>query len=150
MLTVREVRASDILAEAQPLMLDHWEEVAKATGVPEPYIDPVQLAALEDAGATVTVGVFDDAGALVGYSLNLIGPPIDFANTLVMQNEGIFIRKEHRGRIAVKLIAESERIAKERGATRALWHTYMDSRADDLFSRLPGYRVYDRPYSKEL
>ena len=150
MLTVREVRATDILAEAQPLMIEHWEEVAKATGTPEPRIDPVQLATLEDAGATVTLGVFDDAGKLVGYSLNLIGPPIDFAGMLVMQNEGIFIRKEHRCSVAVRLIAESERIAKERGATRALWHTYMDSRADALFSRLPGYKVYDRPYSKEL
>jgi hypothetical protein len=69
---------------------------------------------------------------------------------IVMSNEGIFIRKEHRGSIALRLIAETERIAKDRGATRALWHTYMDSRADNLFSRLPGYRVYDKPYSKEL
>lgn len=150
MLTIREVRASDILAEAQPLMIEHWEEVAKATGVPEPRIDPIQLAMLEDAGAVVTVGVFDEAGALVGYSLNLIGPPIDFAGLLVMQNEGIFIQPAHRGRDSIRLIDASERISKERGATRAIWHTYMDSRADALFSRLPGYKVYDRLYSKEL
>ena len=150
MLTVREVRATDILEEAQPLMREHWEEVAKVTGAPEPRIDPVQLVTLEDAGATVTLGVFDEAGKLVGYSLNLIGPPIDFAGMLVMQNEGIFIRKQYRGQVADQLRLESERIAKERGATRALWHTYLDSRADAWFSRMPEYRVYDRPYSKEL
>lgn len=149
MLDIREVLATEILDEAQPLMLAHWEEVAKATGAPKPNISRAHLEALENVGAVVTLGVFDGE-ELVGYSLNLIGPPIDFADMKVMQNEGIFIRQDHRGKVALRLISESERIAKERGATRALWHTYLDTRASDLFSRLPGYTVYDRPYSKEL
>lgn len=150
MLQIREINASEYLDRAAPLALEHWEEVAKATGVPKPYLDPKCIDALQQAGALVTLGVFDEAGEMVGYSLNLIGPPVDFANMIVMQNEGIFIRKDHRGKAALRLISESERIAKERGATRALWHTYLDTRASDLFSRLPGYTVYDRPYSKEL
>ena len=123
MLHIREINACDYLAEAAPMAIEHWKEVAQGTGVPEPYLNPESINALHDAEALVTLGVFTDDDELVGYSLNLIGPPIDFGNMIVMSNEGIFIRKEHRGSIALRLIAETERIAKERGATRALWHT---------------------------
>lgn len=150
MATVREINAAEYLPATAPLMREHWLEVAKDTGVPEPQVNPAIINALQAAGALVTLGVFDDDNTMVGYSLNVLGPPIDFANMIVMQNEGIFVRPEHRGRIALRLISESERIAKERGATRAIWHTYMDSRADALFSGLPGYRAFDHPYSKEL
>ena len=145
---IREIIASEYLDEAQGLMLEHWQEVAEETGVPKPVIDRDYLESMEAAGQMFCLGVFDDA-ELVGYSLNSIGSTLNFDTLVIMDNEGIFIKKPYRGSIGKLLILESERIGKARGAVRCKWHTYKDSRADRIFAAL-GYAAYDVIYTKEL
>ena len=145
---IREIIASEYLDEAEQLMIEHWEEVAKETGVPKPSIDREYLESMEASGQMFCLGVFDGA-KLVGYSINSIGNTFNFDDLTIMVNEGIFIKKPYRGSIGKLLILESERIGKARGATRSKWHTYKDSRADRIFSAM-GYHAYDVIYTKEL
>lgn len=145
---IREIIASEYLDEAQGLMLEHWQEVAEVTGVPKPCIDREYLESMEAAGQMFCLGVFDGA-ELVGYSLNSIGSTLNFDTLVIMDNEGIFIKKQYRGSLGKLLILETERIGKARGATRSKWHTYKDSRADKIFSAM-GYHAYDVIYTKEL
>ena len=145
---IREIIASEYLDEAQGLMLEHWQEVAEETGVPKPCIDREYLESMEAAGQMFCLGVFDGT-ELVGYSLNSIGSTLNFDTLVIMDNEGIFIKKPYRGSIGKLLILESERIGKARGAVRCKWHTYKDSRADRIFAAL-GYAAYDVIYTKEL
>jgi hypothetical protein len=149
MIELIEINASDWLEQAQPLMLEHWEEVAKETGVPKPSMNADYLAQQEAQGLLFTVGAF--AGTeLVGYSMNCIGTTMNFDTLIIMENQGIFIKKQYRAMlVGIKLIKESERIGKARGAIRAKWHTYRNTRADALFDSL-GYKAYDVLYTKEL
>jgi GNAT superfamily N-acetyltransferase len=149
MIELIEINASDWLEQAEHLMIEHWEEVAKDTGVPKPSMDGEYLASMEAAGMLFTVGAFVNE-ELVGYSMNSIGSTINFDTLIVMENQGIFIKKQYRGSLAgIRLIKESERIGKERGASICKWHTYMNTRADKLFDSL-GYKAYDILYTKEL
>lgn len=149
MIQIREIIASEYLEQARELMLSHWHEVAEQTGMPEPTIDIDGLKAIENAGLVLTLGAFDGE-VMVGYSINIIANTFNFADLKIMQNEGLFLNKEYRGKlIGVKLIKESERLARARGAVRAQWHTYLDSEADALFTSMH-YPAYDRIFSKEL
>lgn len=149
MIELIEINASDWLEQAESLMLEHWSEVAEATGVPKPVMDAEYLASMEVDGMLFTVGAFVGEG-LVGYSMNSIGRTINFDNLIIMENQGIFIKKQYRGSLSgIRLIKESERIGKERGATRAKWHTYQNTRASALFDSL-GYKSFDIIYTKEL
>lgn len=149
MIQIIEIRLSDYIEEAKPLFFEHWQEVAEQTGIPEPRITESLLVQMEEAGMIFTLGVFDEL-TLVGYSVNSIGRSFNFSTATIMENQGIFIKKQFRGRLAgIRLINESNRIAKDRGAIRAKWHTYKDSRANALFDSL-GYHAHDIIYTKEL
>ena len=149
MIELIEIRMSEWIEEAMPLFIEHWEEVAKVTGVPEPSIDVEYLERAEESGMLFTVGAFVNE-ELVGYSVNSIGKTLNFDSLVIMDNEGIFIKKQYRAMLGgIRLIEESEKLAKERGATRAKWHTYTGTRAAALFDSL-GYKPYDIIYSKEL
>ena len=149
MIELIEIRLSDWLEEAQPLFIEHWQEVAEVTGVPKPSLDRDNLVQMEDDGMIFSVGAFSGE-ELIGYSVNSIGKTFNFDTLTIMNNEGIFIKKQYRGSMTgIRLIQESERLAKERGASRAKWHTYKDSRAAALFDSL-GYKPYDIIFTKEL
>jgi len=149
MIELIEIRLSDWLVEAQPLFIEHWQEVAEATGVPKPSLDIEYLEQAEESGSMFTVGAFINE-VLIGYSVNSIGKTFNFDTLTIMDNEGIFIKKQYRDMLGgIRLIEESEKLAKERGATRAKWHTYTGTRAAALFDSL-GYKPYDIIYTKEL
>ena len=150
---IREISAVEYLPQATDLAMDHWREVAQATGVPEPDINPVLVQGLEQAGCLLTLGAFH-GDALVGYSINVIGPTFDFQHLRVCQNEGIFAAKAHRGKLGLGLIRETVLAAQRRGAHRVTFHAYIGTGADALLSRLrvagKQFQAYDIIYTMEL
>ena len=149
MIQVLEIPISAFLEEAWPLALEHYEEVAKATGAPMPSMNREELQLLEERGIIFSIGAFDDE-KLIGYSVNQIGRSFNFSSVIMVDNQGLFVQKEYRNtRAGLKLIEETNRVAKARGATIATWHTYQGTRAAQLFDRL-GYRAHDIIYTKEL
>lgn len=147
-MTIQRIVAVDWLAQAMDLAIDHWREVAEQHGLPPPNMDPKHVELLEQAGALFAIGAIAD-GRLVGYSLNMVGPTLNFANLRVCQNEGLFVDRQHRGTMALKLIRATEAEAVRLSCKQILWHTYTRTRADALFARI-GYADHDHIWSKEL
>ena len=144
-----EIPLSAFIEEGWHLAIEHYEEVAKATGAPLPSIDVEQLISLENCGMIFTIGAFDGE-KLIGYSVNQIGRSFNFHDVIMVDNQGLFVSKQYRNtRAGLRLIDETNRVAKERGAVRATWHTYLGTRAATLFDRL-GYKAHDIIYTKEL
>ena len=149
MIEIIEIPLSAFIEDAKPIFIEHWEEVAKKTGAPMPSVNTEELQLLEERGIIYTIGAFFEQ-VLVGYSVNQIGQSFNFSSVTMMDNQGLFIKKEYRNTGAgLKLINESNRIAKARGASIATWHTYQGTRAATLFDRL-GYNAHDIIYTKEL
>jgi GNAT superfamily N-acetyltransferase len=148
LLVIERIVAADWLDRARDLAMDHWREVAEPLGLPAPNIDPEHVALLEQAGALFAIGAMVGQ-RLVGYSLNVLGPTLNFSNLRVCQNEGLFVDRQHRGRTSLKLIHATEAEAVRLSCKRMMWHTYARTRADALFSRI-GYADHDHIWSKEI
>lgn len=150
---IRQISAVKHLPQAHQLAYDHWLEVAKDTGVPEPDINPELVKAMEDAGLLLTLGAFKDE-ELIGYSINVLGPTFNFQHLKVCQNEGIFVAKPYRGTIGALLVKETLTAAQAKGAARVLFHAYIGTSADALFSRLRWqgrpFQAFDITYTMEI
>jgi len=145
---VERIVASQWLERAKGLALDHWREVGQELGLPEPTIDPHHVAILEQAGALFAIGAID-GDTLVGYSLNVVGPTLNFSAMRVCQNEGLFVDKAHRGTAAMRLIRETEAEAARLSCRQIIWHTYRRTRAEALFERR-AYTDHGSLWSKEI
>ena len=136
-------------AEAEPLLRAHWEEVARHKDIMRlsPAWDKYQL--MEQAGTLFALGAFVGP-ALVGYSLNLIGPHLHYSGLIYAQNDVLYVVPECRkSRIGLDLISETERIARERGAGLMAWHAKEGTALAGLMPRL-GYGVQDIIYARKL
>ena len=92
-----------------------------------------------------------DGDEVVGYAVSIIAPShLHYADLCYVSNDALFVKKSHRGgSTGLRLMRETERIAKERGAKLVLWHAKEGTRLDALLTRL-GYGVQDIIFSKEL
>lgn len=139
----------DYVAKHQgDFLQSHWEEIAldKVLTVLAP--DWSRYAALEDAGVLMAIGAFDDAGEMVGYSVTFINAHIHYRNLVYAHNDVLYVRPEHRNsKVGLKLIRETERLAKERGAGMVSWHAKENTTLASLLPRM-GYRVQDIIFSK--
>ena len=145
---VERIVASDWLERAEGLALDHWREVGEELGLPPPSVSPDHVKVLEQAGALFAIGAID-GDTLVGYSLNVVGPTLNFSMMRVCQNEGLFVDKAHRGSAALRLIRETEAEAARLSCRRIIWHTYRRTRAEALFERR-AYTDHGSLWSKEI
>jgi GNAT superfamily N-acetyltransferase len=67
----------------------------------------------------------------------------------VASNDALFVRPDHRGITAGRLIIAAEREAARRGATRILWHTRAGTNLADAFTKR-GYKPADIVVMKEI
>ncbi len=149
MAEIREIVASECIEHAAPLLLEHWEEVAKNKQVMVLNPDVERYRLMESAGMVMSLGAFID-GEMVGYSVSFIGTHLHYAGLIYANNDVIYVRKDCRnGKAGVQLIKETERMAKERGAKLMLWHAKESTAFDSLLPRL-GYGVQDVIYSKGI
>jgi len=144
---VERIVAADWLERAKGLAIDHWKEVGEELGLPPPNIDPQQIAQLEQFGALFAIGALDGEN-LVGYSLNVVGPSMNFS-LKVCQNEGLFVDKAYRGMTSMRLIRETEAEAARLSCRQIIWHTYRRTRAEALFERR-GYTDHGSLWLKEI
>lgn len=145
---IREIPVVESIEAAGPLVLEHWDEIArnKEVMVLKPNI-PVYRA-LEEAGALIGLGAFDGE-AMVGYCVSIISNHLHYADLVYTSNDVIFISATHRGSSAgIRLMRETERIAKERGSQLMLWHAKPGTALVEILPRMGGYIVQDVIYSK--
>lgn len=148
-LDIREIDATQYIADAWPLLADHREELAtnKELMVLKPDM-PVYVN-LEDNDALLSLGAFD-GDRIVGYSVNIIARNLHYADVLMCQNDVLYLDPEYRtGPNGLRLIRQTERLAKERGCHLMLWHAKPGT---NLLAMLPklGYGTQDVVFSRGL
>lgn len=156
--TVREISIA-LVRERGHLLQAHYEEIALDKSVP---LDPVwaHYEAAEKLDALVSLGLFVD-GKLVGYSISAVLRHPHYANLFVVQNDVLFVAKEHRGGTGKRLIADTIAFGRRRLRALAeacgvdapkfkmLWHAKNGSDLQAVLER-QGYIVQDILYSKDI
>lgn len=147
-----EIRRSDVYemqSLASDLFADHWDEIAKNKQVMilNPDWDAYRL--LESQGKLLVLAAFID-GKMVGYSANIVARHLHYFDLVVCNNDILFVHKDHRASpIGLRLIKETEKMAKQAGAQMMLWHAKERTALDKIMPKLK-YKVQDIIYSKEV
>lgn len=130
------------------LLVKHREELTtnKTLMVLKP--DWARYHAIENAGGLMSLFAYCGE-ELVGYSVNFIMPNMHYADVVQAHNDVMYTLPEHRGRLGIKLIRETERSAKELGAHILILHAKPDTLLDEILPRM-GYRLQDKLHLKEL
>jgi predicted GNAT superfamily acetyltransferase len=149
MAVMREISVDDALFQSEGLFQRHWSELAtnKDLMVLKPDVERYKI--LEKGGVLLAIGAFLRE-ELVGYSVSFITHHMHYADLIHCQNDILFVDKPHRkGAIGIKLMLETEKLAKERGAHLMCWHAKKDTSLAGMLPRM-GYRVQDIVFSKGL
>lgn len=127
--------AEAFLDQAMGLLAEHRDELATDKSLMVLNPDADTYAALDQAGNLMTIGAFRDNN-LIGYSVSLVSPNLHYSDLMQCQNDVLFITKEQRkGLTGLRLIAETERRAKARGAQIMLWHAKPETNLDKLLQK---------------
>lgn len=145
-----EMPMSTRIDEMWALLAAHWDEVAKNKKVMVLKPDRNRYEELERNGALLCLAALDPDGEIVGYSVCFIGPHIHYADLRVANNDVLFLREDLRpSTVGLRLIRETEKVARARGAQLMLWHAKQGTTLDKIMPRM-GYGVQDIIYSKEI
>lgn len=146
MVQVREGSLADNIDAMDALFSANWAE----TGFDFPLkLDKERYKQFEALGILVIIGAFD-GDRVVGYSLASVlphpfNPEMVFCNSDVM-----FLLSEYRNTTAgARLIAETKRVAKARGASKIFWHARGDSKFADML-RNRGHHLADEVFMEDL
>lgn len=150
MYEIRESNVGEMLAQAEQLFADHWDEIALNKQVMVLKPDTARYEAMDKAGCLLILAAFDQAGALVGYSVNFVLRHLHYADLCTASNDLLFVAKEHRqGRLGLQLIRATEARAKDMGARLVLWHAKPNTPLAEIMPRM-GYGVQDIIFSREV
>lgn len=85
----------NILEEAKPLLVDHWNEVAHFKDIPlDPDYD--SYLKIEEAGMSKTFTARTDDGTLVGYAVFFVRPHIHYRSMVMAQQDIVYVDAAHR------------------------------------------------------
>lgn len=144
-----ETTIADKIEHVPGLLEAHWHESARNKHLMVLKPDMARYQALEAAGSLLSLVAYVD-DQIVGYSVNIVTPHLHYADLLCAHNDVLFIAKEHRETpLGLKLIRETERAARARGANLMLWHAKPGTALSAILPRL-GSKVQEIIYSKEL
>ncbi|SDC69463.1 Acetyltransferase (GNAT) family protein [Massilia sp. PDC64] len=120
MLVIREIQAAEHIGKVQHLLAENWAETGFDFDL-RPDIEMMRR--LQDAGLMFVLAAFD-GDEMVGYSSALISPHTYNPAIVCCNSDALFVHRAWRKTSAgARLIAETERVAAEKGASRMLWHT---------------------------
>lgn len=111
----------DCIRDIEPLLADHWREVALYQDQVPLEPDYSRYVAAENQGRLVMVTARKD-GVLVGYSVFILHHHIHYKNCLVASNDVVYLRPDCRGFVGARLLLQSENILREAGVDRVTWH----------------------------
>lgn len=144
-----EIKATDKIQECWALLEEHREELTtdKSLMVLKPDIDTYKM--LEAKEILFTLALYDGKD-IVGYSVNILHKNMHYSDLIISQNDVLFVTAKYRNsKWGLKLISETEKIAKERGATMVLFHGKPYTAFSSLMPRI-GYKIQDIMFSKVL
>lgn len=147
--TLRPSTVTEMRAVAAALFVDHYDEVAKNKGTTPLSPDWGVYQTLENQGKLILIAAW--AGeTMVGYSASMVGPHPHYSTTVMAQNDVLFVAKDHRrGRVGLRLVRETERIAAAMGARRVMWHAKQGSALEAILPKV-GYGVHEIIFARDF
>jgi hypothetical protein len=118
---------AEVRRDIGPLLELHYEEVAMHKDAISLAPDWARYEALE-AGNRLMAFTARDDGQLIGYSAWFMDMHIHYAGALIATNDVIFVHKDYRKGCSAgtDLILYSEKMLKQIGVTKAVWHIKFD------------------------
>lgn len=148
LLEIRDISCDEI-SQLSSLLDEHWLELAKNKNLMILSPDLERYRALEDSGKLFAIAAYLD-GEVVGYSVNFLTPHMHYSGLFCCYNDLLFVTKKYRNNsIGGRVIAVTEKMAKERGAQVMFWHAKENTPLSEL---LPyrGCKLQELVFSKEL
>lgn len=147
--SIPQIDLATFRRDAEPLLADHWREVAKHRDLMVLAPDWAKYEEIEAAGGSIIFGAYV-GDRMVGYSIAFAGTHLHYAGLVSCSNDVLYVAPEYRkGRLGLQLIYETERAAAERGAKIITWHAKEGTALAKLLPRI-GYGVHEVIYSKRL
>lgn len=139
------------LKEAEELLKIHWQELGlnQDKVVLNPDVDKYKT--FQSLGILDNVVVYNDTNAVVGYSVLLTQPHIHYKDCVSASVDVIYVDPQYRSSsLGARLLLETERIAKEKGAQVIVHHAkpYVPMIIKPL-EKL-GYSLYEHIYGKYI
>lgn len=104
-ITFHEELMSDIIEELPPLFEEHYNEVGAFGGLKVGLDVQWRVYKILEEKEMLHFITVRKGDKLVGYYVSIIAPHLHFADTIVAENDTIFISKKYRtGRIGIDLI----------------------------------------------
>ena len=142
-------RMHDLWPELEPLIREHWLEVAHYLDIP---LDPDRDAynAMEDAGA-VRAYTARIKGVLVGYVIYFVRPNLHYSGSKQAVQDVLFIAPEHRGGLGFRLLRWSHERLRDEGVQVVYQHVKVKPGLNfgPVLERM-GYELIDNIYGKRL
>lgn len=145
MVRIEIVNPAEYMLNVMPLLRDNWAE----TGFDfefNPSVEAYQR--LYDAGFLFALAAFD-GDEIIGYCAMTVIPHMHNPDVVFASNDALYVRPDHRGITSVRLIKAAEVEAKQRGASRFLWHTRAGTPMAGMLERR-GYKPVDVTVMKEI
>jgi len=140
---------ANVKREAEPLLQQHWEEIALNKDIIKLNPDWRAYAELDRVNALRVFTARKD-GKLVGYFVVIVSKALHYADHLFANNDIIFLTKPARkGLTGVKLIKFAIDSLKAEGITKLHINTKAHQPFDPILERL-GFEEIERVYSLVL
>lgn len=139
---VEEALSSEYVSE-------HWDELVKRKHLFVLNPDYETYFTLQDNNKLLTL-VIQDGDSIVGYSVNILNKNLHYADVIMCSNDLIYIHPSYRkGMLGIRLIKETEKLAKQKGAHIMYWHAKPDTNLAKLLPKMNA-GLHEQIYLKEL
>lgn len=141
----------ELWSELEPLLADHWHEVAHYSDIPlQPNRELYQR--IEQTGG-MRIYTAREASALVGYLAVFVAPSLHYASIKMANQDVLYVDQKHRGsRTGVGLIRFAHDALRGEGVTVIFQHVKHKASINigPMLGRLLGYEQVDDIWAKRL
>lgn len=137
-----------VLEEIKPLLLAHWQEIARYPDIPlEPDWEQYRKAEVSRALRIFTARI---AMQLIGYAVYFVTPGLHYKSTVQATQDILFLAKDYRrGGVGRDLIRHADHVLRVQGVKVVYHHVKARHNFGPLLER-DGYELVDLIYGKRL
>lgn len=147
---IRPIDVTHLMDTCEPLLKMHWAEVERQRQVLRLMPNMPAYRALQDMGALLSLGAYQGE-QMVGYSVTIVTTHLHDANLIYASNDVLYVHPDHRdGMAGGRLMVETERRAKDRGARLIFWASKPGTAMYEILKRHDSYAVHDVLFSRPL
>jgi GNAT superfamily N-acetyltransferase len=148
-LIYRQEFIDDIYEDCQPLIQQHWEEIALNQDAIKLNPNWDAYKQLEGIGA-FRIFTARDGGKLVGYFAVFVEPNLHYQDHLFARNDVLFLHKDYRkGFCGIKLIRFAEKCLKDDGVSVLVINTKTHRDFSSVLARL-GFSKTETVHTKVI